>query len=487
MEFAGTLRANRGYIFIVRLRACRYKEGPDCHGRHSIDFTGGRWYYESEMMTTKLHVARLALFPPTAEVSAEDHLMIGGCDTVALAEEFGTPLYVYDEAGLRGQCREFRRQFGGRYPEVDVLYAGKAFTSRAMLRLVMEEGLGLDVVSGSELDIARAVGFPMEKVSFAGNNKSAAELELAVASGIGCLVVDNLPELEMLRGIIGRRRINILLRLSPGIDPHTHAYNTTGTVDSKFGLTRSTWDEAVAAALDFPGLNFMGLHFHLGSGIFELEPYLKAIGVVLDYAAGIKQRHGFETRVLSVGGGYGVQYLLGAAPPPISAFAEAITGEIKALCGQYGLTLPKLIVEPGRAIVARAGVALYRVGAIKDIPGVRRYVSVDGGMGDNIRQPMYGARQEALLANRAAEPETGKVTVSGKYCESGDILIREIGLPEPRAGDILAMAGSGAYAIPLSSNYNGNLRPAVVFVKEGKARLVRRRETVADLMRCDID
>jgi diaminopimelate decarboxylase len=437
--------------------------------------------------TTRLYVPRLALFPPGTKINTDDHLVIGGCDAVALAREFGTPLYVYDEAGLRGQCREFRAQFGGRYPEAEVLYACKAFTALAMLRLVREEGLGLDVVSGGELEIARAAGFPMNKVSFAGNNKSAAELELAIASGPGCLVVDNLPELEMLKEIIGGRRVNILLRLNPGIDPHAHAYNTTGTVDSKFGLTRSTWDEAVALALDVPGLDLLGLHFHIGSGIFETEPYRKAIRVLMEYAAQIKKKHGFEIKVLSIGGGYGVPYTIDALPPPISAFAEAMDGAIRAECGRLGLALPRLVIEPGRAIVARAGVALYTVGVIKDIPGVRRYVSVDGGMGDNIRQPMYGARQEALLANRAAAEEAGKVTISGRYCESGDILIKEIGLPEPAAGDILAVAGSGAYCIPLSSNYNGNPRPAVVFVKDGQARLIRRRETIADLMRCDID
>jgi len=435
----------------------------------------------------KLNVPKLVLFPPATSINEEDHLVIGGCDTVKLAEEYGTPLYVYDEAGLRARCRDFREEFGGRYPAVDVLYACKAFTTRAMLLLVMEEGLGLDVVSGGELEIARSVDFPVEKVSFAGNNKSAAELELAIASGIGTLVVDNLPEVEMLRDIIGGRRFRALLRLAPGIDPHTHAYNTTGCLDSKFGLTLATWDEAVAKALAIPGLDLLGLHFHLGSGIFELEPYLKSIQVVLDYAAEIKKRHGFVTKILSIGGGYGVQYVPEAVPPPISTYAEIITGEVKTQCHRLGLNLPRLVIEPGRAIVARNGVALYRVGVIKDIPGIRRYVSVDGGMGDNIRQPMYGARQEALLANRAAEKETVKVTISGKYCESGDILIKETNLPEPHPGDILAMAGSGAYAIPMQSNYNGNLRPAVVFVKEGLASLVRRRETVADLTRCDID
>ncbi|HEY98013.1 MAG TPA: diaminopimelate decarboxylase, partial [Dehalococcoidia bacterium] len=294
-----------------------------------------------------------------------------------------------------------------------------------------------------------------------------------------------LHELDMLIDIAGNRKINILLRLNPGIDPHTHEYNTTGIADSKFGLTRSTWDEAVAKALAAPGLNFDGLHFHLGSGIFETEPYQQAIRVVLEYAVELKQRHGYEMKKLSIGGGYGVGYTVNEEPPSISTWAEVISGEINSRCRELKLSLPGLIIEPGRAIVARAGIALYRVGVIKDIPGIRRYVCVDGGMGDNIRQPMYGARQEALVANRVTASDTDKVTVAGKYCESGDVLIKEISLPAVRAGDILAVAGSGAYAIPLQSNYNSTFRPAIVFVRDGKARLVRRRETLEDLTRLD--
>jgi diaminopimelate decarboxylase len=429
---------------------------------------------------------RLALFPATAEVNDKGHLVVGGCDCVALAEEFGTPLYVFDEAGLRQRCAAFRTEFGNRYPDVSVLYAAKAFTARAMLQLVKEEGLGLDVVSGGELGIALSVGFPVENISFPGNNKSAEELEMAVSSGIGHIVVDNPHELAMLREIAGSRKANILLRLSPGIDPHTHKYNTTGTVDSKFGFTRTTWDDAVAAALSAPNINLEGLHFHIGSGIFEMEPYEKSVDVMLEYAAAVKQRHGFEIRVLSAGGGYGVRYTLEDTPPPVATWAEVITSRITEKCRELKLTLPKLVIEPGRAIVAQEGMALYRVGVIKDIPGIRRYVCVDGGMGDNIRQPMYGARQEALVANRVNAAEAGKVTVAGKYCESGDILIQEITLPEMQAGDILAMAGSGAYAVPMQSNYNASFRPAIVFAGGGKARLVRRRETLEDLMRCDL-
>lgn len=436
-------------------------------------------------MTIKQSVSRLAVFPLTAEVNEKDHLAIGGCDCVALAEEFGTPLYVFDEADLRGQCAAFKQEFGQRYPDTTVCYSAKAFTARAILQLVKEERLDLDVVSGGELDIARSVSFPANRIHFPGNNKSAEELEKAVEYGIAHIVVDNLHELDMLIDIAGKRKVDILLRLNPGIDPHTHKYNTTGIADSKFGLTRSTWDEAVTAALTAPNLNVDGFHFHLGSGIFEIEPYQQAIRILLEYAAEIKQRYNCEMKMLSIGGGFGVRYTLGEDPPPISTWAEAISREITNRCREWRLSSPRLIIEPGRAIVARAGMALYRVGVIKDIPGIRRYVSVDGGMGDNIRQPMYGARQEALLANRATAKDTDKVTVAGKYCESGDVLIKEISLPAVKPGDILAMAGSGAYAIPMQSNYNASFRPAIVFVRDGKARLVRRRETLEDLTRCD--
>ncbi len=428
----------------------------------------------------------LSVFPPSAAVNGHGRLTVSGCDCVSLAQTYGTPLYVFDEAAMRARCAEFRREFGSRYPEVSVIYACKAFTCLAMLQLVAEEGVGLDVVSGGEIEYARVAGFPMENISFAGNNKAPWELELALESCIGHIVVDNLPELRLLAGLAANRRADILLRLSPGIDPHTHKFNTTGTVDSKFGLTRSTWDEAVRLAVETPSLNPRGFHFHLGSGLFEFEPYLAAIDIVLDYTADVRRRFGFETQVLSIGGGYGVAYHPGDRPPSIADFAEAITTRLRQKCKDHNLPLPQLVIEPGRAIVAQYGIGLYTLGVIKEIPGVRTYVSVDGGMGDNIRYPLYGFAQEALLANKASSPNTKKVTISGKYCESGDVLIPEVDLPDPQAGDILAMAGSGAYAVPMASNYNGNYRPAVVFVKDGQARLVRVRETIEDLTARDI-
>ena len=437
-------------------------------------------------MSVKPAVDRLILYPATAQINEKGHLEIGGCDTVALAAQFDTPLYIFDESSIRNRCVEFKREFIDRYPDTTVLYSMKAFTNKALLRIIEQEGLGLDVVSGGELAIASQTGFPMDMVYFPGNNKSVSELELALRLGVKRIVVDNLYELDMLRKIISDGHASILLRLTPGIVPHTHLYNTTGIADSKFGIPKSAWEEALATAMTAPELSVTGLHFHLGSGIFEMEPYGKAIDTVLDFAAEMRTRHGFELKELDIGGGYGVQYVTDEVPPSVSQWAEYIIDRITANCRRLGMALPHLIIEPGRAIVARAGAALYRVGAIKDIPGIRRYVSVDGGMGDNIRHALYGARHEALVANKAGEINSQTVTISGKFCETGDILIKDIKLPPVSAGDVIAVAGCGAYCLPTASNYNSSLRPAVVMVRDGSARLVRRRETLEDLTRHDV-
>lgn len=439
-------------------------------------------------MAINKRIAELALFPLTAEVNEKGHLIIGSCDSVKLAEEFDTPLYVFDEFSLRHKCAEFKTEFGERYPDTAVVYASKAFTNQALLSILNEEGLGLDVVSGGEMSIARSVDFPMDRVLFHGNNKSAEEIGLALEWRVGRIVVDNFQELNMLAEIAGERGCvpDILLRLSPGVDPHTHKYNTTGIIDSKFGFTLSTWDEAVASAMEAPNLNLVGLHFHLGSLLFEIEPYQVAIGIVLDFAAAMKQKYGFELRELDIGGGFAVQYTLDAPAPPLSAYAEVIATAVTSKCRGLKLSLPRLIIEPGRAIVGQAGMALYRVGVVKEIPGVRCYVSVDGGMGDNIRPALYSSRHEAIVANKVSAKEGKEVTVAGKFCESGDILIRDINLPTVTSGDIIAIPDCGAYCIPMASNYNASLKPAVVLVREGKARLIRRRETFADLTRCDL-
>ena len=439
-------------------------------------------------MAIKTAVSRLSLFPITAEVNKQGHLVIGGGDTVALAAEFGTPLYVFDEASLRAQCAEFKMEFGQRYTEISVVYAGKAFLNKALALILKEEGLGLDVVSGGEMSIARAIDFPFDKVYFHGNNKSAEELNMALEWRVGRFVIDNFEELTRLseRAREKGRVPDILLRLTPGIDPHTHKYISTGVVDSKFGFTLATWEEVVAQVISAPDLNLVGLGFHLGSLIFEIEPYREAIGRVLDFAAEMKRKHGFEMQELDIGGGFAVQYTLDAPTPPISSYAEVIATTINDKCQELKLALPRLVVEPGRAIVGRAGVVLYRIGAAKEIPGVRRYVFVDGGMADNIRPALYAARYEAVVANKMLLEETGKVTIAGKFCESGDILISDISLPPVTAGDILAMADCGAYCLAMASNYNASLKSAVVLVKDDKARLIRRRETFEDLGRCDV-
>lgn len=432
--------------------------------------------------------SKLVLFPSTAEVDNKGHLLIGGCDTVELAAEFGTPLYVFDELGLRNKCAEFRQEFGQRYANSMVIYSAKAFINKALAKLFNEEGLGLDVVSAGEMSIVRSAGFPMDRVCFPGNNKSAEELKLALKWGVGRIVVDNFQELAMLNEIAGERgkQSDILLRLSPGVDPHTHKYIITGNLDSKFGVPMVHGEKALVTILSTPKFKLRGLHFHIGSQIAEFEPYQQAIDIILSFAAEMKEKHGFEMEELSIGGGFAVQYTLDDSAPSIADYAQAMTSSVINGCQKLKLAQPRLIVEPGRAMVGQSGVALYTVGVVKDIPGVRRYVSVDGGMADNIRPSLYGARHEAVVANKMRERETKKVTIAGKFCESGDIIVKDIMLPPLAAGDILAVADCGAYCLPLASNYNASLRPAIVLVKEGKPRLIRRRETFDDLTHFDL-
>ena len=432
---------------------------------------------------------RLPLFPINSAVNDQGHLVIGGCDVTELAAEFGTPLYLYDESTLRAKCREFRTEFETTYPSVQIIYAGKAYSNVVLLRLVQEEGLGLDVVSEGELAIAKKAKFPMDKIYFHGNNKSVRELEMALRLHVGHIVVDNFHELEILGKLTQELGVkqDVLLRMTPGVDPHTHRYTSTGSLDSKFGFPLPLKEQAVAAALKIKGLNVTGLHFHIGSLIFEPEPYVKSVKSVLKFAADMRKKYSLELQELDTGGGFAVQYTLDQPAPSIAVFAEQITSTIKKECRELSLKLPKLIVEPGREIVAQAGVAVYTVGTIKEIQEVRTYIAVDGGMGDNVCPAMYGEKMEAVLANRMRARQAGKVTVCGKFCESGDILIRDIEMPKTVPGDILAIAVSGAYSIPESMNYNAFFKPPVLLLNEGKAKLIRRRETLEDIIRCDID
>ena len=435
-------------------------------------------------------VPKLTLFPLTAEVSKQGHLLLGGCDVVDLANEFGTPLYLFDESTLRHQCREFKEEFCKYHPDTLVIYASKAFLNRALALIFREEGLGLDVVSGGELSIAHSVNFPLDKVYFHGNNKTPEELNLALDLRVGRIVVDNFYELELLNRLAGERGIsqNILLRLTPGVDPHTHQYTTTGTIESKFGFPIATGqaEEAVNQALSASNLNLLGLHFHLGSLVPEFQPYELAIEIVFRFAREMDRKFGFNLSEFDIGGGFAVPYTLGSKVPAIADYAKALTGKLNGLISGLGLSRPRLIIEPGRAIVGQAGVALYKVGAIKEIPGIKKYVCVDGGMSDNVRTALYGAKYEALVANKALEAERDMVTIAGKLCESGDILVKDINLAPAHPGDIIAIPVCGAYSIPMASNYNALPRPAIVMVKESRARLIRRRETYQDMMSLDL-
>jgi diaminopimelate decarboxylase len=430
------------------------------------------------------------LLPDTSGVNEKGHLTLGGCDLAKLAAEFGTPLYIFDEATLRRTCADFRKEFGQRYADTLVIYAAKAFINRALAHIFKEEGLGLDVVSGGELSIVKSADFPMDNVYFHGNNKLREEIELAIGWGIGRIVVDNLHELSLVNEVAKKARVSqdILLRLTPGIDAHTHQYITTGIIDSKFGLPIATGqaEEALVKAMSASNLSLIGLHVHLGSLIFSVEPYQKAIDIVFQFAAEMRDKHGFTLREFSPGGGFAVQYTQDTPAPDTAYFAQAICATIKSKSKKLGLKPPRLIVEPGRAIVGRAGVAIYRVGAIKDIPGVRKYVAIDGGMADNIRPALYGSRYEAIVANKANKKELERVSIVGKFCESGDVLVGDADMPKVVSGDIIAIPVSGAYCLSMASNYNASLKPAIVLVKDNKARLIRRRESYDDLMSCDV-
>lgn len=426
------------------------------------------------------------LFPITAEINARGRISIGGCDLPDLVSEFGSPLYIYDEATIRAMCRRFIGAFNDAYPYGHVAYSSKAFLSPALVRILDEEGMGMDVVTGGELAVARTGGFPPVRLNFHGNNKARRELEEALDYGIGAVTVDSFQEIDLLDEIAGQRNIRqqVLLRVSPSIDAHTHRLTTTGILDTKFGFSIETGhaEEAVSHALRATNLDMAGIHFHLGSPIYELEPYTEAIPYVMAFCARMRDEHGLHLKAFSPGGGFAIGYTADRTPPTIDAYARAIAEAVRAGCDAHGFDEPKLIVEPGRAIVGRAGVAVYTVGAIKEIPDLRTYVSVDGGMGDNIRPALYGSAYQAYCANRPLEERRNGYRIAGKYCESGDILVDDAALPEPRPGDLLAVPASGAYNIPMASNYNMMLRPAVVLVRDGRPRLIRRRETYDDLL-----
>ncbi|ADG06528.1 diaminopimelate decarboxylase [Kyrpidia tusciae] len=425
----------------------------------------------------------------TRRVNDRGHLEIGGCDTVELAERFGTPLYVFDEVLLRETCREFHAAFRKAGLRYQVAYAGKAFCTQAMCRLVEEEGLHLDVVSAGELHTALTAGFPPEKIHLHGNNKSRDELIYGLRAGIGGFVVDNFYELDLLAELAERqgKRPNILLRVTPGVEAHTHEYIQTGQQDTKFGfdLASGQAEAAVRRAQRARGVNLVGLHCHIGSQIFETEGFVLAVERMMEFYARAVNEWGASLRILNVGGGFGIRYVEEDRPLPVEAYIAAIADAVKGEALRRGVAVPEVWVEPGRRIAGPAGTTLYTVGARKEIPGVRRYIAVDGGMADNPRPIIYQARYEAVVANRAGEPVEELAAVAGKFCETGDMLIWDTPLARAVPGDILAVFGTGAYTYSMASNYNRAPRPAVVFVRDGRADVVVRRETLDDLIRLD--
>ena len=425
------------------------------------------------------------LFPVTYRVNAAGHMDVGGCDLVALAREHGTPLYVYDEATVRQRASEYIAAMGS---AGQVLYSAKAFASPQFLRVVAEEGLGLDVVSAGELYVALKSGFPQDRIHFLGNNKSRQDLEAAYHAG-ATIVIDGEYEFELLRDVVPEgKRTPVMLRLSPGVKPDTHDHISTGQLDSKFGFSIESGAarRAVEQALQHPRLDLVGLHSHIGSQILGLGAYEHAMSMMLDLLVQLHDELNFEPRKLGAGGGLGIAYTRNDDPPTPRHFVQVVHTALVAGCSQRGLKVPQLVVEPGRSIAGPAGMALYTVGSIKDIPGVRRYVAVDGGMGDNIRPKLYGARYEAYLASDPDRTPDGKVTIAGKYCESTDILITDIEMPPLKPGDIIALPATGAYCLAMASNYNGMPRPKVLMLKDGEARVMRRRETLEDLVAAEV-
>ena len=432
----------------------------------------------------------MSVLPMTAEIK-DGHLWIGGVDTVKLAQDAGTALYVMDEATIRHQLSEYVKWTKFHWPHVDVIYAGKAFMSVAMCRIVAEEGCCLDVSSGGELAFALRADFPVERIYVHGNNKTPVELAECLDAGVGRIVVDSFEEMERLSAMATERGVtqSVLIRVTPGIEADTHSFIQTGQEDSKFGfgMNEGLAMHAIKHALELPGLDLAGLHMHIGSQIFALMSFTKAIEVIVHFMERIRAETGYTVRELDTGGGLGIAYGLPDQPSTIKDYGKVIVDGIKEHVEAHGLPVPKIMVEPGRSIVANAGVTLYTVGSIKEIPHIRTYVAVDGGMSDNIRTSLYDAHYEALLVNKADQPREMVATVAGKHCESGDIVVNDAPLQRPDVGDILCVCATGAYCQSMSSNYNKQVRPGVVFVKDGEWRFVVRRETYDDLMECEME
>ncbi|MCK4308457.1 MAG: diaminopimelate decarboxylase [Candidatus Atribacteria bacterium] len=409
------------------------------------------------------------------------------CNLVELAKKYDTPCYIFSENIIRKKCREYVNAFSGRNVGFEILYAGKAFLVKAICSILKEEGLSLDISSGGELYTALSAGFSPDKIFFHGNNKSQEEIEFAVKEKIGTMMVDNEYELDLINQIAKelKSKVKIMLRVTPGIDTHTHKYIQTGQVDSKFGIDISKVPDFIKKVLSKKHIIYNGLHCHLGSQIFDLSPYVLAIKEMVKLIRKIKDIEGIDTPNLNLGGGLGVKYLESDLPPSIENFVNLIVDNVENEVRKNNLIIPKILVEPGRSIVAEAGITLYTIGTIKEIPRIRKYLIVDGGMADNPRPILYDAKYEAVLVNKINNPPKEMVTIGGKCCESGDILIKDLNLPSTSPGDLLLVFTTGAYHYSMSSNYNRLPRPAVVLVNQGKDDVMVKRETYVDIVRND--
>lgn len=430
----------------------------------------------------------------TLKINSKGHLEIGGCDTVDLAAQFGTPLYVFDEKYIRDMMDVYRDTIDREYDGHGlVLYASKAFSCMAIYKIAAQENIGVDVVSGGELYTALKAGFPAEKIYMHGNNKLLRELQLAVDSGVGTIVVDSYDEADMLNELAQNKGISqdVLIRINPGVEAHTHAFVQTARTDSKFGFSISdgTAEKMTAYILKKGSLNLKGYHCHIGSQIFEKQSFVLAAQKAMDFMAKIKADLGFEADTLNIGGGFGIWYTDEDAKISVEGYAaylEALIAAVKDKANELGLKRPYLLIEPGRSIVGEAGITLYTVGAIKDIPGIKKYVAIDGGMFDNPRYALYQSKYTVLLANRANEKCTEKVTIAGKCCESGDLIAVDVPLPEAKRGDIAAVLSTGAYNYSMASNYNRNFIPPAILVKDGEADYIVKPQTYDDLIRNDV-
>lgn len=422
--------------------------------------------------------------------SKNGHLYWGGCDTVSLAKKYGKPLYVYDENLILKECHALKEDFLDKYPKTRVAYASKAFNTIAMLQLIHTAGLSLDVVSGGELYTAIAADFPAARIEFNGNNKSVAELEMAIDYGVGRIIVDSLQEVDLIQQICQKlgKKAQIMFRITPEVDVKTHAFISTGQKDSKFGipLAPAILYPQIEKVFQAENLEFYGFHFHVGSQLSDNSAHLAATQVALDLMLEVKKRYDYQIQELNFGGGFGVRYKKEDVRKPYRYFLDPMMALTETFCLENDLVQPEIVIEPGRSIVAEAGITLHTIGAIKELPGLRKYVSIDGGMTDNIRPGLYDAQYTGIIANKVAEKPTQEVTISGKACESTDLLVKDLAVPAVCAGDIFATFTTGAYGYSMASNYNKLPVPAVVFVKDGQAEVVVKRQTYAQMIQNEV-